>query len=634
MDSDFPLPPIPGTNGSAGLSTVGPFGSSGNYAQTNSPFFSVANQFLPRNLHDVIRWAKFITMQSPVTTEVIRKFSTYPITEFIVDTKSERLSDKYKEIFKSFRLKQSLHNVGFEYYTVGNVFISIYWPILRTLECKECKACYPAKNAEFLQFKNFKFVGTCPTCGYSGEFRRTDTKSTNISDMNMIKWDPLNIAVHNNPITGECEYYYKIPNDVKKRVHMGDRLFVNSTPWDFIEAIKNNQDFKFDNDSIYHLKNVSAGHELNGVAIPPLISLFGLVFYQTTLRRANESISSDYMAPLRVIYPTAQTGQSDPVAAMSMRNFVNHMTRAMVAHKKDKNHVLIAPVPIGYQTVSGEGKNLLVTAEIQAAEESILLSLGVSRDLLMGVTNWQSSSVGLRLLENTMLVYTSQIQGLIDWMMAKICKYLSLEYCSVKLQDFKLTDDDSLRQFLAQKSLAGDNSVSPSTVYEAFGMNYTDELESGQKDMLAKAIKDIETKFLVDQAVFVASKEVVDKFDKDSEYLTKLGQAQAIAQQLYSVDYMSQMTTLNQLEIADYPMYLLVGRLLDEFNEGQASQGMGTLSDPNNPNAQQGDDSTGSDGQGSKGGGGGEPPSGGMKPSTDGKKPQSKTDIKKGMNNE
>lgn len=622
MDSDFPLPPIPGTNGTAGLSSVGPFGSGGNYAQTNSPFFSVANQFLPRNLHDVIRWAKYITMQSPVTTEVIRKFSTYPITEFIVDSKSERLREKYAEVFKSFKLKSNLHNVGFEYYTVGNVFISIYFPIQRSLECRGCKTVYSAKASEFLQFKNFCFVGTCPSCGHSGEFRRIDTKSSSVEDMNMIKWDPINIVVNNNPITGECDYYYKIPNDIKKRVHMGDKLFVNSTPWGIIEAIKNNQDFKFDRDNIYHLKNVSAGHELNGVAIPPLISLFGLVFYQTTLRRANESISSDYMAPLRVIYPTAQTGQSDPVSAMSLKNFVGHMTRNMVQHKKDKNHIMIAPVPIGYQTVSGEGKNLLVTAEIQAAEESILLSLGVSRELLTGVTNWQSSSVGLRLLENTMLVYTSQIQGLIDWMMLRVSKYLGLETCPVKLQDFKLTDDDSLRQMLVQKSMAGDNSISESTLFEAFGIDYAEELESVQKDMLAKAVKDIETKFLVDQATFVASKEMVDKFDKDSEYLNSLAKAQAIAQQLYGVDYMTQMTELNQLEVTDYPMYLLVGRLLDEFMEGQAAQG---------GMDEEGED--GAPGNGEKPGDKKEAPSGGLKPNTDGKKPQSKTDTKKEMNN-
>jgi hypothetical protein len=82
---------------------------------------------MPRNLHDVIRWARYITVQSPTTTEVIRKQCTYPITEFIVDTNSDEIEAKYKELFESFKLKQKLQDIGFDYHTLGNVFVSVYF---------------------------------------------------------------------------------------------------------------------------------------------------------------------------------------------------------------------------------------------------------------------------------------------------------------------------------------------------------------------------------------------------------------------------------------------------------------------------------------------------------------------------
>ena len=172
INSNYNPPPLPGTSGNIG----------GNYAPTSNPYFTVANQFLPRNLHDVIRWSRYITIQSPVTTEVIRKLSTYPITDFIVDSNSENTRDKYKEVFKSFRLKPSLHDIGFEYYTVGNVFVSMYFPIHRSLTCPSCKTIYNAKKAEFTNFKKFEFHGTCPNehCGYKGVFLVKDTKSLNI----------------------------------------------------------------------------------------------------------------------------------------------------------------------------------------------------------------------------------------------------------------------------------------------------------------------------------------------------------------------------------------------------------------------------------------------------------------------
>lgn len=581
----------------------------GNYAPNTNPFFTVANQFLPRNLHDVIRWAKYITMQSPVTTEVIRKLSTYPITDFLVDTKSEKVKEKYQEVFKSFKLKQLLYDIGFEYYTVGNVFVSIYFPIQRSLICPGCKTAYNAKKANFVAFKKFAFVGTCPACSYSGEFKRQDTKSMHIPDMNLVKWDPTNIVVNHNPITGESEYYYKIPQDIKRRVQQGDKLFVNSVPWGLIEAIRNNQDFKFDSSHIFHLKNVSAGHSINGVAVPPLISLFPLVYYQATLRKANESISTDYMNPLRVVFPQAQTANSDPVVAISMRSFVGNMTEALKKHKRDKSHVLIAPMPIGYQAVSGEGKNLLVSQEIQQAEESILLSLGVSRELLSGVTNWQSSTVGLRLLQNTMLTYTDQMVDLVNWVMLHVSKYIGIETCDISFVPFKLTDDDSLRQALLQ--LVATDQAAPSDLYESFGMDYAKVLERQKEDKILKATSDVETKFVTDQAMFLASRNVVDRFDKDNDYRNALSKAQAVAQQLYQADPVTRLTVLDSFQVTDYPMYVLVSHLLATFDEQQTNTGaMG--GDPNDPNAQggQGGQGEGEAQAGAQEGGGNAPSSG------------------------
>ncbi len=575
MDSNYQPPLIPGTAG--GLSNV-TGGSS--YSPTANPFFTTSNQFLPRNLHDVIRWAKYITTQSPVTTEVIRKLSTYPITDFVTDTDSEVLQEKYKEVYSSFKLKQLLHDVGFEYYTVGNVFLSIYFPIYRSLICPGCKMAFNAKKATFTTFKKFGFHGTCPECGVSGEFKRADQKSTHIPDMNLIKWDPTHIVVNHNPITGENEYYYKIPNDIKRKVQQGDKLFVNSVPWGLIEAVKNNQDFKFDDNYIFHLKNVSAGHNINGIAVPPLISLFSLVYYQATLRKANESIAAEFMHPMRVIYPMPQTGQSDPVSSISMRNFVGNMTNALSNHRRDKSHVLIAPVPIGYQAVSGEGKALLVSQEIAQAEESMLLSLGVSRELLSGVTNWQSSTVGLRLLQNTMNTYTDQIVTLTNWVMLHVSKYLNIETCKVSLVPFKLTDDDGLRQALLTLMEAGEGSAS--TLYESYGMDYKEELEKRKQDAISKAISEMETKFQIDQAVFAASRNVVDKFDKDNDYRTALAKAQVMAQELYSMDPAQRIPLLQGLAMEDYSSFVLVSRLLEEYDENVA------MAAQNDPEAQGG----------------------------------------------
>lgn len=466
------------------------FGNTQNYGQTPNPWFTVANQFLPRNLHDVIRWSKYITTQSPTTTEVIRKLSSYPITSFVVDSKEKTTVDKYEEIFKLLRLRQNLQEIGFGYHTLGNVFVSIYYPITRVLRCNSCMTDYPVRKANWVTFKKYEFHGTCPHCNFKGVLQRIDRKSFDARDMNIIQWDPLNIVVNNNPITGRSEYYYSIPNEIRRKITQGDMLFLSSTPWSFVEAVRLNQDYKFDDDGIYHLKAPSlTTHSLNGIAVPPLISLFGLVFYQQTLRKANESIATEFLNPLRVVYP-APSGSNDPSVSMSLTNFKSRMEMALKKHKRDNAHVLVAPSPIGYGTISGEGRALLVNQEIQQAEETMLLSLGVSRELLSGTTNWTSSTVGLRLMESNMDAYVAQMNSLLEWIFGKTSQYMSLEPCKVTLKEFKLIDDTTMQQMFA--NLAAGGKISMTKLFESFGEDYSKEEENIKREAINAAVRDVE----------------------------------------------------------------------------------------------------------------------------------------------
>lgn len=536
--------------------------------QQPNPWFTVANQFVPRNLHDVIRWAKYITLQSPTTSEVIRKLATYPITDFLIDTEQEGLKKRYEHVLKSFRLKEALQDAGFEFFTIGNVFLSIYFPIHRELECPGCKTRHNLKKAKWAVFKQWSFQGSCPLCKYTGVFKHHDTKSLSIDDMNLIKWIPEHIAVNHNPITGESEYYYRIPNSTKQKIQRGDRLMVDSIPWPFIEAVRYNQDFKFDKGSIFHLKNVSSGGTVEGIAIPPLLSLFSLVFYQATLRKANEAIATEYLNPMRVVFPQAQTSNSDPVVAMSMRNFRVNMEDALRRHKQDKNHIVIAPVPVGYQALGGDGKNLLVAQEIQQAEQSILLSLGVSQELLSGTTNWTSSSVGLRMMENLLTSYIGRLQELIDWIIETVAAYLTMEVVDVTLSPFKLLDDENFKQIVMQ--LALNNKASEQSLFEELGMDWHDEQEKIKEAAVVRAKMQVETQYEVEEAQFVAAKATGEQMSENEEYQNLLTKAQTLAEQLYNTDEGTRRGVMNDLKVNDYTMWLMVSKLVDEANNSSA----------------------------------------------------------------
>lgn len=558
MSSLLDVPPIPGTTE----------GSS----QSPNPWFLVGNQFLPRNFLDTIRWSKYIILQSPVVAETLRKYATYPITDFTIDTKNEKVKEKYLEILKSFKMKEALMNIGFEYFTIGNSFVSIYVPIHRSLVCPKCKIAYSAKKANFLVFKQYKFMGACPNpkCNHKGAFERIDSKSKSIKDMNVIRWDPLSMVINNNPITGEKEYFYKIPQSLKNRIAKGDRLLIDSIPWGFVEAAQKNQEFKFDKDSIYHLMNVTTGASVEGTAVPPMLSLYSLVFYQATLRKANEAISLEYLNPLRVVYPLAQTANSDPTVAMSMRNFVGNMQEAFLRHKRDPNHMIFAPTPVGYAALGGEGKNLLVSQEIQQAEDSILLALGVSRELLSGSTNWNSTSIGLRMMDALLFNYTSRLSEFIEWAMVKVSTHLEIANVKVDLLPFKLMDDDNLKKLLSELALQGKGSFT--SLYDELGMNFAEEQEKIQEENIALAKYAIETQYEIEQAQFLAGRTKTESMNENEGYKVALQKAQQSAEEIMGQDDEVKRTFLNRLKVEDYGQFIMVSRLVEEYSAATQQQ--------------------------------------------------------------
>ena len=552
--------------------------------QLPSPFFTQANQFIPRSFHDIIKWSRYFTTQAPTSTVVIRNLSSYPITEFIVESNNEQTIETYKRIFKTIRLKERMSDTGFDYYTLGNVYTSIYFPIDRHLHCPNCKSSFEVKSAmrtNAAVFKKWVFQGECPACNHQVTYKVVDTKSRDITRINLIKWKPEHVSLNHNPVTGESEFYYTIPGDVKRKIMMGDPLFLATVPWSMVEAVRYNKDYLFDSSNIYHMKSISMGNMIDGLGIPPLISHYGLVFYQQMLRKANEAVAAEHMVPLRVLFPQQNSANGDPIAQMSLRGFAQHMKKTMRHMKNDPNHILIAPTPIGYQQLGGQGRSLLVNQELQYAEEQQLMSMGVSRELLSGTTNWTSSTVGLRLLENTMNNYVGQLKELINWIMEKIAQYLSIEITETKLVPFKLTDNEALKA--AMLDMWKEKVISASTLLEAYGMDYDEELDKMGNDQIAMAEKQIEIDHKLERAMHAKSKGLQSEKDS-SGYEDSRKEAYAIVKKVLAAQTPEQQRDiLLKVQQDDPTMYQTVMRLLNDMpnpgsNEEQAGEQNGSQS--------------------------------------------------------
>lgn len=562
---------------------------------TPNPFYLISTQFIPRNFNDVIRWSRFVMTHSPTLMEAIRKLATYPITDFVIKTPNSGIKEKYKKILKSIRLKSFFNEVGFDHYTLGNVYVSIYFPIERYIVCPSCNSEYKYRDMkEVIKFKQFKFTGKCPRCNEEGVFTRNDRKSYSIEELNLIKWSVENVSVHRNPITNSTSYYYTIPNFVKKGIMTGDPEYIESTPWSLIEAVKDGKDYKFDNANFFHFRNITFGDMLNGYGIPPLISIYALVFYQALLRRANEAIAVEHLTPLRIISPKQGTGGADPSVVLNLENFRRRMEEEIRKFKKDPNHMTISPIPVDQTNIGGEGRALLISQELQFAEESILMGVGLPRELMAGTMNWTSSTVGLRLLENTMTNYVAEVTELKDWIITKINAYYGMTDVEIEFIPFKLMDDDETRQQLA--AMLEKELIAPSTYLEAFSLDLDEELEKSKKDAAKLAAYQLDKEYLINITKFATARDNSSESHEDEDFSKAKDTATQYFQQIAAIpDESSQKHALMELRGTDPAIYQQVLSMIEQYHSTPTTAGPPQPTGV--PGEDQGDKASGEDSQ-------------------------------------
>ena len=126
-------------------------------------------------------------------------------------------------------------------------------------------------------------------------------------------------------------------------------------------------------------------------------------YYLTILRKANEAIAVERAVPLNVIFPQGASGTSDVYSTVNLSSWKNKIQQEIMRWRLDNNYVPVLPLPIGHQSIGGDGKALLLTQEYRVWIEIITAGMGVPQEFLMGGLSFSGSNVSLRMLENQFL---------------------------------------------------------------------------------------------------------------------------------------------------------------------------------------------------------------------------------------
>ena len=291
--------------GMAGLAT-GP-GSSLRFASTRgrmqgsssqgmnypSPFFDVAHTYLPTTIKAMFRWCRYYFLTNPLLNAAVFKLSEYPITDVIIEHDSPEVVRLWTEYFhEHLRYRSFQVEVGLDYHTYGNGFPSLSYDMTKWLRCRSCgfnEQALRIKNNWI--FTNNEFRLTCPKCGAVGDADVHQQFLKNPSGIRLMRWNPEDLEIEYNSISGRYTYYYTIPPNIRNDITVGRKDIVADIPQIFIQAVKENKGIIFSPDKLFHFKRPSLATIDRGWGIPLLLPVLKDVFYLQLMKKAQECVA-------------------------------------------------------------------------------------------------------------------------------------------------------------------------------------------------------------------------------------------------------------------------------------------------------------------------------------------------------
>lgn len=449
------------------------------------PFFDLSQQYIPRTIKEMYRWTQVLFFTHSEITPAIIKMVAYLLTDLVYETENVRDEETWQRLMEDtldFRATEFRLGIDFEVY--GMAYASIHYPRERFLRCRNCRTEIMLRRDPSWSYRNFEFHSTCTNsqCRYKGAMTPFDIPVKNRDRARIITWYPQHMEVSYNPVTKKSRYVYRTPKwwRMKLMDPNANRVFVEETPLEILEAVRTNKYLEFDNDQLFVFKNESLSMEDEAYGIPPLLHIFKDAWLFQQLRRATEAVAVDHILPMTVISPRMQPGAQNASIHLNydMGEWQMKMRNIIRRWRRDPNVMQTMPFPIDVTNVRGDAQ-LLNTDQMQLnVRQQILGGLGLPQEFLYGGTlNWSGSSVSLRTLENIFLNRKGRFDRFLKWTTRKLSAYFNMPPVKVGHRDFRMADDAQQKQIAL--NLRQTDTISSRTTVEQLGFSW--ELEKKRR---------------------------------------------------------------------------------------------------------------------------------------------------------
>jgi hypothetical protein len=469
------------------------------------PFSTAGLSAIPKNWKDLLNLLEFIyTVGAGTYTAAIERAIGLAITPIQAKDASNYGSlsrpSKLKildDLYFILKDRQQLVRAATDILIYGNSFVSICPSFTRSLVCPKCKKSNSLKYMLLPENKkifnsHFKLSSLilgaddsaplmgdfrCPACGHEGKFFVVDQTFNNRNKIYLRFWRPQDILIESGSFNGEDNIYHLMLSGQDRRaIESGSSLALSTWPLELINCAKpNSRTFRFNDGVICHLKEVvPSGVQTYGWGIPRALRHFQMLWQLCTLHKINEAIASEYSIPKRVITPAPVKGGSvlsDPNGNTDMGRLLSRVQKMFATNELGAVECL--PVPIQYQLLGGEAKQLVPDTLLQQAEERLLNAIHVPVELYRMTLTAQATKLSLKIIETAWSSLRWELNSLLRWIRDSLSQTYNWPPVTLSLSEIQFQCEPSESMILHQLAAQGD--VSKTAALAPLGLDFIDE---------------------------------------------------------------------------------------------------------------------------------------------------------------
>lgn len=553
----------------------------------SNPFYNIPLQYLPMNIEGMLLWAEHFLYRNGFYKQALNRIANYFITSLTIECDDEEAKKEYADILDKLHWKQVCSKAGLNLLAYGNEFVTINQGFHRYLTCP---ICFKASNIDKLQnfeFNKGKYAMTCLKCNYRGEHKCVDKPANDPDKIHVVHWPAKEIKIRYEETTGQAEYFWDIPQQYSKKVTTkNNKFYSKKTPKIVFDCVFSKTMLEFNSKNFIHLKlDTPSTIRTDGKAIPPSMFIFEDFFMLQTLKRYNEVICFEDIAPFRVIsMGDGSNPAANPLLNQNGSVWTSAVDQMIEEHRRDPGSYHKFAFPLNYQQLGGEGTKLAPTEMMEYAKKTILNALDVPVEMFEMSFQQQAAGPMLRMFENAWSVVPTNYNRLLNHLGEVIGNIMGLPKAKISLIPITFSDDMERKSVIGQ--LVSANSIARSELLKLYNFDYEDQVRKKMtEDRLTQEIQEEEKE--KQQIAQATSQTMMQLLQGNPQQpggapggggggtpQDALEQAQRVAQQLFPMDGAQRRAQLQQIKGQDQDLYAQVKAQLEQMTSQSKSQGL------------------------------------------------------------